>query len=362
MAENQDQSQKTEQPTQKKLDDAVERGDVTQSADIVAWFVLSAMTLLLAFWGSGAVRGLGVRLQGYLSGIGAEEFDQGMAGGLFWRAASDLIGFLAGPFSVVVIAAISAHVLQRGFVFTPDKIQPDFSKVSPFKGLQRLFGMPALINFAKGLVKLGSVAVASFWMLWPQREKLSGILDMPLTASMAIIRDATLQLLGVTLVIFGLIAVLDFGWQYLQRHKRLMMTLQEVRDEHRQSEGDPHIKGRLRQIRAEKARQRMMAAVPKASVIITNPTHYAVALAYESGEMAAPVCVAKGADLMALKIREIAAAHNVPVVENPPLARSLYATVDIDETIKPEHYKAVAQVIGYVMRLRAKLASTAPLR
>jgi flagellar biosynthetic protein FlhB len=141
-----------------------------------------------------------------------------------------------------------------------------------------------------------------------------------------------------------------------------MMTLQEVRDEHRQSEGDPHVKGRLRQIRAEKARQRMMAAVPTASVIITNPTHYAVALRYESGEMAAPVCVAKGADLIALKIREIAAAHNVPVVENPPLARSLYATVDIDETIKPEHYKAVAQVIGYVMRLRAKLASAAPLR
>jgi flagellar biosynthesis protein FlhB len=138
--------------------------------------------------------------------------------------------------------------------------------------------------------------------------------------------------------------------------RRLKMTRQEVRDEHKQNEGDPIVKGRLRQIRSDRARKRMMAAVPKASVIITNPTHYAVALSYDSDKMGAPICVAKGVDSLALKIREIGQEHNVPIVENPPLARALYAAVDLDETIKPEHYKAVAQVIGYVMKLKNKVA------
>ena len=177
--------------------------------------------------------------------------------------------------------------------------------------------------------------------------------DLLLGEVLALLGQAMIAALSV----LGVIAIADYGWQYFERMSRLKMTREEMKEEHRQSEGDPIVKQRLRQIRSERSRKRMMSAVPKAAVIITNPTHYAVALAYESGKMGAPVCVAKGVDHVALKIREIGKENNVPIVENPPLARALYASVDVDETIKPEHYKAVAQVIGFVMRLKGKVSS-----
>ena len=182
-----------------------------------------------------------------------------------------------------------------------------------------------------------------------------------MSASLILIQNLLLAVLGITLVIYGIVAVFDYAWQYWERRQRLMMSHQDIKDEFKQAEGDPHIKGRLRQIRMQKAQQRMMASVPTASVVIMNPTHYAVALKYEPG-MAAPLVVAKGVDHMALKIRDIAKEHNVPVVENPPLARALYATVDIDEAVKPEHFKAVAQVIGYVMRLKGKIGGQSATR
>src|SRR5437870_12743461 len=165
----------------------------------------------------------------------------------------------------------------------------------------------------------------------------------------------TLHLLGAVVAMLAVVAIADFFFQYRQWFQRQRMSLQEMKEEFKQSEGDPHVKGRIRQLRQARMKKRMMAAVPKAAVVITNPTHYAVALAYERG-MNAPVCVAKGVDLIALKIREVAAKHGIPIVENPPLARTLHATVEIDAEVAPEHYKAVAEVIGYVMRLRRSVA------
>jgi flagellar biosynthetic protein FlhB len=164
----------------------------------------------------------------------------------------------------------------------------------------------------------------------------------------------TVHLMGAVVAMLALVAIADYLFQYRQWHERLKMSLQEMKEEFKQSEGDPHIKGKIRQLRQQRMKKRMMAAVPKASVVITNPTHYSVALSYERG-MSAPVCVAKGVDLIALKIREIAGAHDVPIVENVPLARALYATVDIDDEIPVEHYHAVAEIIGYVMGLRRGL-------
>jgi flagellar biosynthesis protein FlhB len=164
-----------------------------------------------------------------------------------------------------------------------------------------------------------------------------------------------MQMLGAVVAILAVVAAADYFFQYRQWYDRQRMSVQEMKEEFRQSEGDPMIKGKIRQLRQARARKRMMAAVPKASIIITNPTHYAIALQYERG-MNAPVCVAKGVDLIARRIREVAEAHGIPVVENPPLARALHATVEIDQEIPPEHYRAVAEIIGYLMRLRRLVA------
>ena len=167
------------------------------------------------------------------------------------------------------------------------------------------------------------------------------------------------KVLMASLISLGVIAGLDYFWQRRRWLSRNRMSKQEMKEEFRQSEGDPAVKSKIRQLRQERARKRMMAAVPQATVVITNPTHYAVALKYESGKMAAPICVAKGVDALAFRIRAVAEENDVPVVENPPLARALYASIEVDEPVPPEHFKAVAQVIGYVFRLQGKLPARA---
>jgi flagellar biosynthetic protein FlhB len=268
-----------------------------------------------------------------------------------------MIGVLAIPLGILAASSLAAHWLQHSPTFSTEKLKPDVGRLNPMKGLGRLFGRASLINFAKGLVKVGAAGFAVYLAVWPVRDEVVAVLTLPISQILPYVQSVTVRFLCAVLAVLAFFAAADYGWQYFERMRRLRMTRQELKEEFKQSEGDPAVKGRLKQIRSERSRKRMMAAVPKASVIITNPTHFAVALAYESGKMAAPVCVAKGVDLVALKIREIAAAHNVPIVENPPLARALYASVDVDETIKPEHFKAVAQVIGYVMRLKNKIAT-----
>jgi len=191
--------------------------------------------------------------------------------------------------------------------------------------------------------------------LWPERKHMEALVYadpaalLPFTASLA------LKLMGTVVAMLAVVAAGDYLFQYRQWYEKQKMSLRELKEEFKQSEGDPTIKGKLKQIRQQRSRKRMIAAVPKASVIITNPTHFAVALQYDRG-MPAPICVAKGVDALALKIREIAGEHRIPIVENPPLARALHATVEVDQPIPPEHYKAVAEVIGYVMRLRRAVA------
>ncbi len=195
---------------------------------------------------------------------------------------------------------------------------------------------------------IGSVLTA---MMWPERGRLEGLERTDPAAVLPLTQVLALKLMGAVVAMLAVVAGADYLFQYRQWFERQKMSLQEMKEEFRQTEGDPAIKGRMRQVRHTKQRRRMMAKVPKAAVIITNPTHYAIALEYERG-MEAPICVAKGVDAVALKIREIGEKHSVPIVESPPLARALHATVEIDQEIPPEHYKAVAEVIGYVMKLR----------
>jgi len=222
-------------------------------------------------------------------------------------------------------------------------------------GAKRMFGKEAWVNFAKGVAKTALIGAVVWFTLWNQHDRLEAFVQMNVAALMPATLTLAIKLMGSVLALFAIVAIGDFGWQRFSWYQRQKMTKQELKDEFKNSEGNPEIKAKLRQIRSQRVRKRMMAAVPKATVIITNPTHFAVALQYEPG-MAAPLCLAKGVDTMALKIREVAGEHRVPIIENPPLARALYATVRIDEEIPVEHYQAVAEVIGYVLRLKGRRA------
>jgi flagellar biosynthetic protein FlhB len=270
------------------------------------------------------------------------------------RLQREVLAAVAIPIALLALAAIFGNLIQHRLVWTAEPLKPQLSKVSPLAGLQRMFSKQALANFAKGLVKivvLGAVMVA---LLWPQRHRLEGLVHTEILGTVSLIRTLALDMMGAVVAILAFVAAADYLFQYRQWYERQKMSQREMPEEFKQSEGDPMIKGKIKQLRQSRSRKRMIAAVPKASVVITNPTHYAVALQYERG-MEAPVCVAKGVDALALKIREVASGHSIPVVENPPLARALHATVEIDQEIPPEHYKAVAEMIGYVMKLRKGL-------
>jgi flagellar biosynthetic protein FlhB len=266
-----------------------------------------------------------------------------------------LIAALGVPLLMLVLAAIAGNLLQHRLVWSGEQLKPKLSKISPLAGAKRIFGKQALANFAKGLFKLAALGGVMTAILWPERHRLESMLRYDPAAILGLVTSLSLHLMGAVVAMLAVVAIADYFFQYRQWYNRQKMSLREMKEEFKQSEGDPQVKGRIRQLRQARMRKRMMAAVPKASVIITNPTHYSVALSYERG-MPAPVCVAKGVDNIALKIREIAGKHDIPIVENVPLARALYATVEIDEEIPVEHYHAVAEVIGYVMGLKRGLS------
>lgn len=352
MAEENDNAQRTEDPTQKRLQDARERGEFPRSQDLVTFATLSAATFAIVVWGGEAARMFVDRFGGFIAH--PESFDASAGGimDLAWAAAGALALILAVPFLAMLVGAIGGNLVQSPLVFTPDKMKIDLTKLSPAKGFKRLFGGEALVNFAKGVVKLFCAGAAAVWAVWPDSSALLGLVASDPRAAGASALTLTTRMLGAVLAVVAIFAAIDWFWQRFAFMRRMRMSKQEIKDEMKQSEGDPLVKMKIRQVRMERGRKRMMAAVPEATVVIANPTHYAVALLYESGKMAAPKCVAKGVDALALRIRELAAQHEVPVVENPPLARALYAAVEVDADIPVEHYKAVAQIIGFIMKKR----------
>lgn len=351
MAEERDDSQRTEQPTQRRLDEAHRKGDVVKSAELSSVVLLGSGLLALALFGGMSVQRFAAEFKVFLENPADMALDAGAATALLHHATVGLIAVLAPAVGLMLFAALAGNVLQHRPVFTAARLKPELSKLSPIKGFKRVFGLDGWANFLKGMAKILLVGGACLWALWPERGRLATALDL----GPAGVADLALALIFKTvlagLAVLAVIAALDYLYQRQRFMARHRMTRQELRDEIKQSEGDPHVKARIRQIRLERSRKRMIAAVPGATVIITNPTHYAVALKYESGKMGAPVCVAKGVDHLAFTIRKVAEENDVPIVENPPLARALYAAVEVDDEIPAEHYKAVAQVIGYVMRV-----------
>jgi flagellar biosynthetic protein FlhB len=351
MAEERDDTDKTEDPTLKRLDEALERGDVAKSQEVNTWFVLAAATLALAAFSGSLASSLTATFRGLIANAHRVAPDRGGLTDLAARLGIDVLAALAIPVLLLMLAAIGGNLIQHRLVWSTEQLKPKLSKISPVAGLKRLFSKFALVNFAKGLAKVTLIGALMVWLLWPERTRLDALVMTDVAALLPLSETLAVKLLGAVVAVLAVIAALDYLFQYRQWFERQKMSLRELKEEFKHTEGDPTIKGKIRQIRQERMRKRMMAAVPSATVVITNPTHFAVALKYDRG-MNAPVCVAKGIDVIALKIRETAARHAIPIVENPPLARAIHATVEIDAEIAPEHYKAVAEVIGYVMRLR----------
>lgn len=356
MADDQpDKSEKTEEPTQKKLDDAHKKGDVAKSQEVTTWFMILGSALVFALMAPVASSGIMDSLQTVIAN--ADQYEVGGAAfgqfftGLAWSIA--VVALL--PLVVLAVAAVAANMVQHKPVLSLDPIKPKWSKVSPAAGFKRLFSLEALLNFAKGILKLAIVGAVMFFVLWPERDRLDTMITHDPLIILADFHELGIKIFLATLMIITVISLADYLYQRHKWWEKQKMTLKEVRDEHKQMEGDPQIKAKIRQVRQQRAQSRMMASVPDATVVITNPTHFAVALKYEQ-DMSAPICVAKGADAVALRIRSVADESDVPIVENPPLARALYASVEIDDTIPGEHFKAVAQVIGYVMRLKKRSA------
>lgn len=349
MAEGQEQDDKTEEASERRIEQALERGDVPRSADLQGFLTLAAGVTATAMLLPAVGPDLTSRLAGMLGRAhhGLDMPGVGQALGVAGLA-------VAGPMLAIVAAGIGAALIMHRPMLATDPLMPKFSRISPAAGLKRLFGKDNAVQFGKSLLKLAAVCAVLWLVLWPERARIIGLGRVEsLAAAVTETGRLTGRLALSVLIFYAAIAAFDAFWARLTWKKRLRMSLHEVKQEHKEAEGNPEIKARVRSLRQQRSRQRMMAAVPKATVILVNPTHYAVALLYEKG-MPAPRCIAKGVDELALRIREVAREHRVPVVENPPLARALHAAVEVDDTIPPEHFKAVAEVIGFVLRARRR--------
>jgi flagellar biosynthetic protein FlhB len=357
VAEGSDPESKTEEATPRKLEDARKKGDVAKSADVgSALSLLGAAAVILAAGGMFAsqiaeqmlpfIASPHAMLGGLDAGAGVE-----IGGRALWAIAP----FLGAVMLATIIGGAGGNLAQSGILFTGDKLKPQWNRVNPLEGFKRIFGPDGLVQFLKTFLKLLAVSFICWLVMKPHVREFENMAAMPPAAILPLARDMAIALMAAALIFLSFTAGADYLWQRFRFNKRMMMTKEEVKEDYKQSEGDPHVKAKLKQIRAQRSRQRMMQNVPKATVVITNPTHYSVALRYEPNEGdAAPVCVAKGVDAVALRIREVAREHNVPIVENVPLARALYAAVEIDDTIPREHFEAAAKVIGFVMGQRKK--------
>jgi len=347
--------EQTEKPTPKRRHEARERGQVPRSTELAGAVIFLSVVLTLHALFAPMMNGLTSEAAAYFSRV-AEQHDptyQSMLA-LFVQASGGIWWVVLTVFGIAIIAGIGANLMQFGFVLTAVPFKWSFAKLNPINGFKNIFSRRIFINLAKQLLKLSAVAiiiyttVASNIGLFAQvgQTEPAGVVNLTFDVIFSVAWK-----FGLFLVVVGL---LDYAYERWQLEQNLKMTKQEVKDEWRQSEGNPEAKAALKRRQREFARRRMMQAVPRATVVVTNPTHFAVALEWDEIKMDAPVVIAKGADLVAKRIRDIAVEHGVPIMENPPLARTLYDKVELDQPIPPNLYAAVAQVIAFVYKLKRK--------
>lgn len=349
-----DDSQKTEEPTARKLEEARKRGQVIYSREVTNWVLIFTATLLILGAGPTIAENLKDTLRVFLERPHDLLADPGGLGNVLRDAFLQVAAIILLPLVFLIFAAVFSGFIQTGPIFTTEPIKPDLKKVSIISGMGRLFSKRALAEFLKGLGKLVVIGGAATLAVMPYFDGVDHFVGEDIGQSMFDMETLFVKMMTAMLIVLFVIAIADYIYQRHEFMEKMKMSKQEIKDEFKQTEGDPHVKGKLRQLREQKARQRMIQNVPTADVVITNPTHYAVALKYDAKEMDAPKLVAKGTDAVAEKIKEVARENKIPVMENPVLCRALFDSMDIDESIPTEHFKAVAEVISYVFKLKGK--------
>jgi flagellar biosynthetic protein FlhB len=356
MAENEDPTSRTEDATPRRLEEARKEGDVAKSAELAQVCALAGAFGAVAIGGGLLARNLADSLLPFIAHPDTIEVHGEAGAHVAWQVMQAAAPTLAAVLGATMLAGVGGNLIQHGALFTTAKLKPDLSKLSPTQGFKRIFGIDGMMNFLRALLKVLLVSAVAWWVLAPHARELPGLITVGPLGVLSYSVDVGRSLMLAVLALLGVGAVLDFIWQRQRFLTRMRMTKEELREDFKQSEGDPHVRARQRQIRMERARKRMIQQVPKATVVVVNPTHYAVALRYEQGETPAPECVAKGVDAVALRIRAVAEEAGVPVIEDPPLARALYANVEVDEIIPQQHYEAVAKIIGFILAGRRKRA------
>ncbi len=349
-----DDLEKTEEPTPKKIEDARKEGNIAKSQDLSGFVVLMVASIVLIFYLKYIIFYLEDIFKFYSFFIGVE-LTKSTVFLLIVKTSFYVFVLLAPIFIALIIAGIIANVSQFGFLFTIKPILPKFDKINFVKGLKRIFSVKTLVEGIKTTLKTFIAFLVGFALFYQFLKELPKLELMSFFEQLKWFSDKAAILIFSMLGVFFVFGLIDFIYQKYSYKKSLRMSKQEIKDEFKQTEGNPEIKVKIRQLQREMAKKRMIAEVPKADVVITNPTHYAVAIRYDKTKDEAPRVIAKGVDNLALKIKEIAREHGVMIVENPPLARELYKSVDIDEVIPPKLYKAVAEVLAYVYRAKGRV-------
>jgi len=353
--------EKTEEPTGKKLDDARKKGQVAKSREISMAVELLAFFILLRVY----VDTIGLRFENFFSMVYQQipstiKMVDGQVpkSALHAVVSSMLVQTLTimMPFLIAgVVIALICNILQVGFKVATEPLRPNFGKMNPLQGIQKLFSLQSLFELLKSVAKIVLISYVVYSYFKSEKSSIYLLYDMSLRQGIALMGNLTINMGIRVAAVYMIIALVDFIYQKRKFHTDMMMTKQEVKDEMKESEGDPQIKSKQRQRMREASQRRMMQELPKADVVITNPTHYAVAIQYDQEKYNAPIVLAKGADYLAKKIKEIAKENDVEIVENKPLARMLYANVEIGAVIPPELYKAVAEVLAFVYHLKGKV-------
>lgn len=359
MAEgNEDQASKTEDPTARKLEKLYEQGNWPKSREVNNFVMLAGITLLMAMllpYNFAQLLELSATLWGDVGGWRVD--DAGDAGAIMLLVLQAMAVAVLPALLLLLVAAIFSGLVQTGVLFATDLITPKLSRIALDKGFARLFSLKSVVEFIKALLKIAIIGPIVYYVLMAHQAELLSLGDKDIASFMGTTHELVVRMLVAVLVVIFIMAMADYLYQRFEFMKENRMSIKELRDEMKESEGDPHIRARQRQIRMDQARKRMMQNVPKSNVIITNPQHYSIALRYNPDEGDdAPVLVAKGIDQVAMKIREIAREHDIPLYEDPPLARQLYKDVELDQQVPLDLFEATAKVIAFVYNLKKKVA------
>ena len=352
MAENDKDQERTEQATPKRREESREKGQVAKSREVSSAAILAACMIYFYFNASGMMDQLQEMIRWIFMESAQQDFTvramHRLIVGLALKTAIWMIPLLL---TVLAIGLLS-NVIQVGILFSAEPILPKLSKIDPIQGFQRLFSLKSLVELFKNILKMSIVGIVAYQTVKKEIIVLPTLMDQSVSGILIYIGRTSYRIMGLACIVLIMLAILDYAYQRWEHEKSLRMSKKDIRDEYKHTEGDPVIKGRIKRQQREMARKRMMANVPRADVVITNPTHLAVALRYDSEKMIAPVVIAKGAGFIAEKIKEISKVHSIPVIENKPLAQVLYKIVDVDQVVPENLYKAVAEILAYVYGLK----------